>query len=126
MKSLEETGPSYDQIFVSSGFPGQMFGTKYRNFVQIDMTINVRYLFVLFYCYYQSFISGRKTWHWISSSKFKIFLVFSTFLRSSVLSHPATRQATRIQSFFFYQISSYVYLVANLIFTKSLYSSKTF
>ena len=103
----------------------KIFGTKQRNPVKLDRKEKFDiYSCVFFDCYCSSLISGMKTGHQaMSPPKFEIFLIFPYFLRSSVLSPWATREATRIPSLL-YQISRFVALVVNRTCTKILLSSK--
>ena len=58
------------------------------------------YFCMFFNCYCQSLISSRETGHQdICAPKFENFLVFPNFLKSQVLTHLATLEATRIPSF---------------------------
>ena len=94
----------------------KIFRTKSRNPVKFfDIC-----LCVLFDCYYQRLISGRRTGHQvISPPKFEIFLIFLNFLGSSVLSHLVTRETTPRLNLLYYFLSL-VLLAANLTCAKTL------
>ena len=64
------------------------------------------------YRYWQNFYFGGRTKHeTIISWSFEIFLIFPNFLRSYVLSHSATCEATRIYQFITNNHASFYFLV---------------
>ena len=115
-----ETRPSQDESFVCSANPGRGVGggAGGSSGARSGLICTLEcFLIVVDYCFLMSLISagGLATGF---PPKFEIFLIFLYFLRSYVLSRFATRKIKRITSLL-YQISRFVLLVVNRIFTKT-------
>ena len=70
------------------------------------MSKNFAIYFCIFGCYYQSFISRKKTGHQAESQKkFEIFLTSSNVLKSQALLHLKSAEAIHIQNIKFYRFN---------------------